>query len=519
MLTFLRQNLEDDFDYMQIQKSTYADDFHSIIQKLERMSPGIDCPSTTLVLYESYIGAVLGGQFQLGRLTRHEKFADVYEVTPLLAEDMFPMEAMVYDFRGCSVAARKRDLKIHRPFSVCEIDQGGKKYLVYYIDSRLSHEKGNRAIKKRGKRLESIKANESRRVRGFQENQVSMASHCDDSTPGGHRGDGSALRFMIKASQTNEFQNPTQRPDTKDHCADARTFDSEKTQQCADVWHCVKYRSSLRKRISNSSFLKRTAPGNWNSPNHFQTSTRKCPWRVHAAEFNSMDLEGCIEFEELLDFEGGPVFEHISDLNKAISKLSINYWKLNARLRMSAADSEFVPSGLRSLMEASRERWIHEYNKLQQHIRNLEGRAWLWYELQKELDDIRRLVCFIEEHLEVNADLPDLEWNLRRKPAIERQPEHHTWTESARFLTYLHSIHSKKPEELSRRYKELAKTMDYDHSIYLRNIWDFVLQQVKEGQIDGLADALSGFHAFESNEPTVLGSLGSLRGLGLGITK
>uniref|UniRef100_L2GEF8 Uncharacterized protein n=1 Tax=Colletotrichum fructicola (strain Nara gc5) TaxID=1213859 RepID=L2GEF8_COLFN len=505
MLTLIRANLEDDFDYLQIQKRTSDSSFFSIIHTLEPLYPSTDYHSQPLVLYESYVGAVLGGQFQLGRLTRHEKFADVYEVTPLVAEDIPPMEAMVYDFRGCSVTARKRDVKLRRPFSICEIDQGGKKYLVYYVDSKLSYDREKQKRKKRRNRLKSVKENKSRRVGKLHQEEVAQTSPYEDSAPDGHEKDTFVPGPTTNACHTKKIKTPTQTLIAGEHCADERELDSETRIDSSDASRCVEYRS-FQQEISNIPRLKGKATRSLDIPNRLNTSTSKCPWRVSSSEFNSMELEGCVEFEELIDFDNDLVFADLSYLRKEISRLSINYRKLEARLGMSVADSEFVPSGLKSLREVTRQHWMQEFNKLPKHIRNLEGRAWLWHELQKESDDIRRLVCFMEDHLEVNAHLPDLELILGMEPAITRQTKYQTWTKSKCFLAYLNSIHSKRPKALSRVYKELAETMNYGHSMYLKNLWESVTQLVKEGQADEFAEALIQFHIFESTELTIVDS-------------
>ena len=87
------------------------------------------------VPYESHIGAILGGQFQLGRVINEDGGSGekVYTVTALLAPDEV-YEARSYSLQSLPeklLATRKRHMKRLRARSVCEIDQAGEKFLVY----------------------------------------------------------------------------------------------------------------------------------------------------------------------------------------------------------------------------------------------------------------------------------------------------------------------------------------------------------------------------------------------------
>ncbi|KAH8893057.1 hypothetical protein GQ53DRAFT_822544 [Thozetella sp. PMI_491] len=104
-------------------------------------------PSTTLIgkhstritiPYESYIGAILGGQFQIGRLIRHEVLEggfeiSVYEVVPLLFTAVNRLEAKAMSVVSDPGLRRMCQRKIAhlKKILVATIDQAGKKWLVY----------------------------------------------------------------------------------------------------------------------------------------------------------------------------------------------------------------------------------------------------------------------------------------------------------------------------------------------------------------------------------------------------
>src|SRR4051812_34104516 len=101
-----------------------------------RQVPQADDSSDTIQIpYESYIGAILGGQFYLGPVIREDEATGekVYTITALLAPDEL-YEARSYSLQGLPEnlkTARKRHMKRLRARSVCEIDQSGEKFLIY----------------------------------------------------------------------------------------------------------------------------------------------------------------------------------------------------------------------------------------------------------------------------------------------------------------------------------------------------------------------------------------------------
>ena len=101
-----------------------------------RQVPQADVSSGIIQIpYESHIGAVLGGQFRLGPMIKEDEAGGerVYTITALLAPDEV-YEARSYSLQGLPEklqTARKRHMKRLRARSVCEIDQAGKKFLIY----------------------------------------------------------------------------------------------------------------------------------------------------------------------------------------------------------------------------------------------------------------------------------------------------------------------------------------------------------------------------------------------------
>ena len=89
--------------------------------------------SPSLIPYENYIGAILGGQFQLGRLIRQESDGDVYLVDSL-NEPTLNLEAKAYTLGGLSESQRKAIKKPRQ--RLCSIDQAGKKFIVYRVDAK-----------------------------------------------------------------------------------------------------------------------------------------------------------------------------------------------------------------------------------------------------------------------------------------------------------------------------------------------------------------------------------------------
>lgn len=122
--------------------------FHTVLKKMSADWNESKSSSKILLPSENFIGTILGGQFQFGHLIRSDKFADVYEVTPLISVTDGPMEALAYDMR-MSVKGIKRDISHKAPFVLCQIDQSGKKYLVYHVLDRQKHEAGKQKAKKK----------------------------------------------------------------------------------------------------------------------------------------------------------------------------------------------------------------------------------------------------------------------------------------------------------------------------------------------------------------------------------
>ena len=87
----------------------------------------------SLIPYENYIGAILGGQFQLGPLIRHEIDGIVYLVDSL-NKSTLDLEAKAYTLGGLSNSQRKAAKKLRQ--KLCSIDQAGKKFVVYRVDAK-----------------------------------------------------------------------------------------------------------------------------------------------------------------------------------------------------------------------------------------------------------------------------------------------------------------------------------------------------------------------------------------------
>ena len=85
-----------------------------------------------LIPYENYIGAILGGQFQLGPLVRQEPDGNVYLVESLNRSTL-KLEAKAYTLAELSQSQRKATKKLRQ--QICSIDQAGKKFVVYRVDA------------------------------------------------------------------------------------------------------------------------------------------------------------------------------------------------------------------------------------------------------------------------------------------------------------------------------------------------------------------------------------------------
>jgi hypothetical protein len=82
--------------------------------------------------HESFIGSILGGQFQLQGVRCQDDYLDIYSVTN---PDGVSFEAQAYSLSGLStklLQARKRRMKrLHQSKNfVCEIEQAGKRFLI-----------------------------------------------------------------------------------------------------------------------------------------------------------------------------------------------------------------------------------------------------------------------------------------------------------------------------------------------------------------------------------------------------
>jgi hypothetical protein len=82
--------------------------------------------------HESFIGSILGGQFQLQGVRCQNDYLDIYSITD---PDGLSFEAQAYSLSGLStklLQARKRRIKrLHQSKNfVCEIEQAGKRFLI-----------------------------------------------------------------------------------------------------------------------------------------------------------------------------------------------------------------------------------------------------------------------------------------------------------------------------------------------------------------------------------------------------
>lgn len=102
-------------------------DFHEVRSRLR------DVGRQGLVAYESYIGAILGGQFQLGAIIQEEDDKRTYEVHPLV-DPSWRLQATAFRLQGLPkklLDSRKRQLRRLEPRSLCRIDQAGMKFVVH----------------------------------------------------------------------------------------------------------------------------------------------------------------------------------------------------------------------------------------------------------------------------------------------------------------------------------------------------------------------------------------------------
>ncbi|KAK8115389.1 hypothetical protein PG999_007458 [Apiospora kogelbergensis] len=102
-------------------------DFHEVRCRLR------DVGHQGLVAYESYIGAILGGQFQLGAIIQEEDDKRTYEVHPLV-DSSWRLQATAFRLQGLPkklLDSRKRQLRRLEPRSLCRIDQAGMKFVVH----------------------------------------------------------------------------------------------------------------------------------------------------------------------------------------------------------------------------------------------------------------------------------------------------------------------------------------------------------------------------------------------------
>ena len=103
-------------------------EFYEVKQRLNNTSQEYS------VAYESYISAILGGQFQLGVIIHEESWDKrVYAVQPLMSPG-WKLEATAFRFQGLPrklLESRKRQLGRLRAQSLCQIDQAGMKFVVH----------------------------------------------------------------------------------------------------------------------------------------------------------------------------------------------------------------------------------------------------------------------------------------------------------------------------------------------------------------------------------------------------
>ncbi|KAK8067807.1 hypothetical protein PG996_006919 [Apiospora saccharicola] len=104
------------------------DDFYEVKHRLN------DVEQEHLIAYESYIGTILGDQFQLGAIIREDEWDKrVYEVHPLMSPH-WRLEATAFCLAGLPrklQQSRKRQLGRLKEQSLCQIDQAGMKFLIH----------------------------------------------------------------------------------------------------------------------------------------------------------------------------------------------------------------------------------------------------------------------------------------------------------------------------------------------------------------------------------------------------
>ncbi|KAK8102960.1 hypothetical protein PG984_016106 [Apiospora sp. TS-2023a] len=101
---------------------------HNVKRKLD------DSEHDLLPAYESYIGAILGEQFQLGAMIREDGLdRRTYEIQPLM-NPQWKLEATAFSLTGLPeklLALRKRQLRQLKKRSLCQIDQAGLKFVIH----------------------------------------------------------------------------------------------------------------------------------------------------------------------------------------------------------------------------------------------------------------------------------------------------------------------------------------------------------------------------------------------------
>ncbi|KAH9239446.1 hypothetical protein K456DRAFT_936581 [Colletotrichum gloeosporioides 23] len=431
-----------------------SEEFHSILRRMDSgRTESTDC-SKIFLPSENFIGTVLGGQFQLGRLVRSEEFApehfaDVYEVTPLLLATDKPMEALAYDMRQ-PLKATKRSINHHAPFVSCRIDQSGKKYLVYRVFDRQKHETERRKVKKK-KRLEKQRKGDCRHPSdpvGVLSEAI-LETEANDSTFSASK---DQYNNLDEGPKTQKLASSTRKQNLKGCDADSRNIVWKTPSTAPDACdistnrgHGVEKKShaGISKPKASESFRKHflkscvSKPGN---PSRFQTSRK-----LQDAICYSLD-----KIDEMIV--------------KVISPPNSSAEKERATVQSGLHGSKASKKYLKHLKVASM---------------TLNYRSQLCFHIRHEFRVVSAFVNFIAEELANIGENFDLEWQMKKGWVPQRSKVKRS---SFNHLMKLPSL-LQRPV-LRENLRQVAETLDLDEAIRLRSFFARMLSNVSQGNLD-----------------------------------
>ncbi|GKT60876.1 hypothetical protein ColTof3_08215 [Colletotrichum tofieldiae] len=420
--------------------------YQSLLKRLEPPVAG-PAPSCKIILpYENYLGAVIGGQFRLGRLVRRERLADIYEITSLFSPAEEAMEAAAYDLRGPDAKARKKDMSFRKPFVLCPIDQAGKKFLVYRVNEKREHERNmKRAKKKRSQ--EKRQQNPQAPPEGSAGNDHAQIP-IQRGIPGVHggfhdvsKGPINSKRPSVSAMRGNKGQEAAKRD----------------TQKVAKQPKKKRHRSTTERKQANHKAPKH--PGKQAATNPRQQGS---PWEK--TSFNLGFPEGGV----------APKFKSLADLRKGIERLLETY---------GTTEADFNRRRLDELLLAKK---------------TLERRSWLWVYLQQEFNVLRQVVDILDSHLDSNERMVDLNWEMRKRPGFELMYSSPPLSMSPKITNLVNSLRQPRWSSLERLVSQIIEDVDYDYAVYLRDLWAHTISRVRLGALDTWVDDIGKYYLHES---------------------